>query len=246
MATTIGTSTSGGPAEEAIKRVWTLCALAVAVVLALAWFVAIHPRLSHRSDAHAQVIALRSQIQQQSAEAASLSNDSKTLAANTKAANLLTKKFPGNYQQGEWLAELTKVAKDNGVAITSVSPAAPVAVSGAAGVTGDVAVSQVTITANGDRPPLLAFLKGLGAMPRPFLVTSESLTVGSDATSTLSVTGEIVMVRAMPSAQATLQPGAASSAPAAGAAIGGSDPAAAASSAASAGTTMTAHPQATQ
>jgi len=188
-------------------------ALGLVVVAALGWMFVLGPETSSLADARAEVDAARQQNAVLLQQLSQLKAQEQELKETRKAAKRLAEKFPPTADQPGLFQQVTTAAIDAGIGahgVTTLAPSPPVIGSASGGVgattpaagTAALASQDVSVSVTGTYDQTERLLQNLERMPRAYLMTSVSLSGGTDGATagafTTTITGEMFVMPPIP------------------------------------------------
>lgn len=194
--------------------------LALLVLAALGWLLAVGPQTSRLGEVREEITAVRDQNAVLATQLAQLEQQRDDLAGTRRTARALAAKFPPTADQPGLFEAVTAAAVEAGIGaegVTTLAPTPPVVgaaddaaatgttptdatdATGGAPAGAALARQTVTVTINGSYDETQRLLENLEQMPRAYLVTSVSL-AGDPETGTFSttVTGEMFLMPPVP------------------------------------------------
>jgi Tfp pilus assembly protein PilO len=181
-------------------RRWGLfAAIAVVVVLAAGWLLVVKPQKSKVADIQTQTTTQLQQNQLLLTEIESLQAEQKALPQQQQRLQKFSTQVPNDPAEPTLLRQLSTAAHGSGVDLSSISPGAAVAVSGAAASgsqtlgaaaapAGALYELPIAITVTGSYPNIESMFAALEKLPRAVLNTGFTLAVGAGATTTAPTT----------------------------------------------------------
>lgn len=172
------------------RRVWLGgSVLAAALIVALAWFLAIGPTLSSASSLHGQADAAESQNVNTEFKVAKLREQQQNLGKLQQELGAALKALPSESGLPDFTREVNAAARDHGVTVTSIAVGGvgtaggnrATTTQGSASAGGTKLSIPVTLTTAGGLTKQMAFLHAIQHGVRSALVTSTALTPGQGA-----------------------------------------------------------------
>jgi Tfp pilus assembly protein PilO len=185
--------------------------VALLAITAGGWLLVLNPKTSELADVRTQIETTRGQNETLRHQLAKLEAQRKQLPATRATARALAVLFPPTADQPTLFKTVTAAAAQAGIPaddVTELSAEAPVA--GTSGgsdkaqlpgesTDSDLAGQTVTITVQGDYDEIQRLAENLEDLPRAYLVSSLTLSVGADAgTYTATITGQMFVMPAAP------------------------------------------------
>jgi Tfp pilus assembly protein PilO len=159
-------------------RKWVaLTSVASVIVLVAGWFLLISPKRSEVSDLKSQAAAQENTNDGLQLKLTALRSQQKGLAAKNKQLAELAKKIPTTADLPGLLRQLSATATTSNVDLTDLTPAAPVTLTAAPGIS---AVS-ISLKVEGAYFDVAQYVNGLESLDRGLMVTSLTETVKGDA-----------------------------------------------------------------
>ncbi|WP_372727812.1 hypothetical protein [Nocardioides sp.] len=181
----------------------TLGVLALLVTAGLGWLLLLGPVTGSLGRAHAQSAQAVQQNESMAAELRALEDQRDGLAELTVEADRLAVLFPPTADQPGFFTSVTTAARKAGInpkAITTLSPSAPVPVTGATGspeqpapapADARLAEQTVTLTVTARDGQIQALLRHLEKLDRSFLITTVDISgAGPTDPLTVSISGK--------------------------------------------------------
>lgn len=170
-----------------------IVAVAAAAVLVIVWYVALfRPEAAKLKTAHSNYAAAQSKLVQLRSEVSSLEVLQKQIPADKQRLATLDAAVPKDPDLKDVLDQLHGAAASSGVDLSSVSPSsAPTPASSSQATTGGVGTIQLSMSASGTYPQLMAFVTQLTGMARTVAVNNLSLSNGGAATMSASLNASI-------------------------------------------------------
>lgn len=164
--------------------------VAAAVVLVVAWYVALmSPQSHHLAAAHTARAAAVQKVGQLNSEVASLQAFVKQIPSDTARLAALQAAFPENPSLDSALNQLHSAAVGAGVKLSSVGPSAPGVKAASAATSAPQSAGGPAITlslnASGSYPEVMTFIRDLDSMPRVLVIDQLSLAGTSQLTATI-------------------------------------------------------------
>jgi Tfp pilus assembly protein PilO len=183
-----------------------LGAAGLVLVAGAGWFLAVGPETDRLSEVEAQVTSAREQNDLLGIQLAALKAQAADLDDTRDRAEALALRFPATADQPGLFREVTRAAADAGIGardVTALTPTPPTV--GEAGATGaqlapdaseaDLARQSVSVAVEGSYRETRRLLDNLEQMPRAYLITSITLSAGSEpSTFTTSIDGDMFVM----------------------------------------------------
>ena len=168
------------------KRIGVVTA-AVAVVLVMAWYIALfRPQSSHLRTARSDYSAAQQQITQLQQQKVSLDAILREKPKDEATLAQLKTAVPTTPDLKTVLLQLHQLAVGSGVQLTVFNPSNPYASTGPSGAGSSAKAVTLSMTASGPYPAMTAFFTGLAHLPRDITVDTVSLGAGGGTPSGLS------------------------------------------------------------
>jgi Tfp pilus assembly protein PilO len=168
-------------------RQWTmLTAVAVVVVFAAGWFLAVSPQRHHAADYRTKTATQDSANAGLRTQVAQLEQQKKGLPAQQRLLSKFATKIPDNPQLPALIRQLSDAAKSAGIDLVSMSPSVPAAVAPAAGATTSAtapSLNQISLSLSvkGSYFNLESWFAAIEKLPRAMMVTQWSLAPGGSS-----------------------------------------------------------------
>lgn len=170
------------------SRQWTLGAVAIVVVIALAgWFLLVQAERKHAASLNLQTAQQLKTNQGLEAQIAMLKAQSKKLPQMEASLAKVRTSIPVGSEMPQLIRQLTDAADASGVTLRSLMPADPVSVTPTSSETGGVvlppgqlAIVNLKLEFDGNFFETEEFMSRLEKMPRAFLTSSLQLASGSE------------------------------------------------------------------
>ena len=165
-------------------RQWSLfTAVAVVVVFAAGWFLAVSPQRHHAADFRSQAASQDTANSALQLQVAQLEQQKKGLPEQQRQLAKYATRIPDNPELPVLIRQLSTAAKDAGVDLVSMSPSVPAAVAAAPGSTVPAtsgALNQISLqlTVKGSYYNLESWFAAVEKLPRAMMVTQWSMTPG--------------------------------------------------------------------
>lgn len=186
--------------------------LALVLVAAVAWVLAVGPKTTELADVRLEVAAAREQNDVLRQQLATLREQQEQLGALRADAQALARKFPPTADQPGLFEQVSQAALDAGIRpkdVTSVAPTPPSVGGTETPVEGQpvpetgsgvpLGRQTVTVAVQGSYDQTQRLLDNLEHLPRAYLVSALTLTGGgSEGTFTTTVTGEMFVMAPLP------------------------------------------------
>lgn len=181
-------------------------ALALLVLAALGWLLVLGPKTTALADTRDKVDEARAQSDTLRQQLVTLEKQEEQLPQTRKVAKGLAAKFPPTADQPGLFESVTKAATEAGIPprkVVALTPTPPVvgeadAESGVQlpdeATSGDLASQTVTVSVEGTYDQTRQMLDNLEQMPRAYLVTDVTLSAGTEAAFTTTVTGDMFVM----------------------------------------------------
>ena len=182
-----------------------LGAFGLLLIVMLGWQFVVGPETAALSDVRAQITNTRDQNDVLTLQLLTLKRQATQLDAGRATAKALAAKFPPTADQPGLFREVTGAAAEAGIGpkgVTSLSPTPPV-VGGADPATGvqletvgpSLARQTVAVAVDGSYDETQRLLENLEQIPRAFLITSVTLSGGSEGGGyTTTITGDMFVM----------------------------------------------------
>ncbi len=180
-------------------RQWSmLTAVAVLVVLAAGWFLAVSPQRHHASDLRAQTASQQAANSTLSSEVARLQQQKKGLPAQQRLLARIGTQIPDNPALPTLIRQLTTAATAAGVDLVSMSPSAPTPVSTTAAAApattaaaGASPLNQISLNLNvkGSYFNLESWFSAVEKLSRAMMVTQWSIAPATGSGTAAATTG---------------------------------------------------------
>lgn len=186
-------------------------------LLAATWFFGVSPQMKKTSEHKAATEAAVQTTTTLQSTLASLQQKQGDLDKASGQYRQLARQFPEDFDGAAWVKMVANAAASTGVSLDTVTPAIPtvstpgatpadpnapvaVPVPGAAVVPADpsamLASSAVTLNVTGSSPEIRAFVKAIGLLDRPVLVTSVNISTAENGAQA-EITGTTYLMRAL-------------------------------------------------
>lgn len=188
------------------KATTVVGALALVLIAAASWMFLLGPVTDELAVTRAEIETTRAQNDTLRAQLEQLRAQSEELDGVRETARALAAKFPPTADQPGLFEAVTAAAVDAGIGadgVTTLAPSPPV-VGGVDPATGvataapaddaQLARQTVTVSAEGSYAETQALLANLEAMPRAYLVSSVSLSGGTEGGFTTTVVGDMFVM----------------------------------------------------
>jgi len=168
-------------------RQWSLfTAVAVVVVFAAGWFLAVSPQRHHAATLRSQAATQDSANSSLQTQVAQLEQQKKGLPDQQRLLARYATKIPDNPELPILIRQLSTAAKGAGVDLVAMSPSLPAAVTsapGAAPAASTAALNQISLqlTVKGSYYNLESWFAAVEKLPRAMMVTQWSMTPGASA-----------------------------------------------------------------
>jgi Tfp pilus assembly protein PilO len=188
-------------------------------LLAATWFFGVSPQMKKASEHKAAAEAAVQTTTTLQSTLTSLQQKQGDLDKASGQYRQLARQFPEDFDGTAWVTMVSNAAVRTGVSLDTVTPAIPtvstpgaaptdpnaapaaVPVPGAAVVPADpsamLASSAVTLNVTGSSPAIRAFVKAIGLLDRPVLVTSVNISTAEQG-STAEISGTTYLMRTLP------------------------------------------------
>lgn len=186
-------------------------------LLAATWFFGVSPQMKKTSEHKAATEAAVQTTTTLQSTLTSLQQKQGDLDKASGQYRQLARQFPEDFDGTAWVTMVANAAVRTGVSLDTVTPAIPtVSTPGAAPTDPNVAAvpvpgatvapadpsamlasSAVTLNVTGSSPAIRAFVKAIGLLDRPVLVTSVNISTAENG-STAEISGTTYLMRSLP------------------------------------------------